>query len=107
MAEEFCGCGERHIDNERVREARALMAAVDHYGNLHCNIDDGNLEDFWFQDDGGEGHRSVRQDVMANHAEASPAELVVEMQLVSLLEAMPFEERCAAYGLCAACMEQR
>lgn len=58
-------------------------------GNLHIVTDDGNLDDDHIE--------SCKQSINGNIADATPEQLAIENELVSIFENMSQDERKAAY----------
>lgn len=75
----------------KLEKAKQLIARVYEFnpvgGNLHVQLDDGNLEDQWFE----------KFDPW--FPEASKAQLAAERECFDFLKSMTYEERCAAVGM--------
>lgn len=83
--------GSPRIDNARVREAVRAIREVYGFscvgGNLHCQLDDWNLEDDFF----GE--------FIVDHEDASEAQLEAERRCFDLMKPMSLRERASALAL--------
>jgi len=119
-----CECwdekGSPRIDNERVRAAQALIAAVYEYkasgGNLHIALDDNNLEDEHLE-------FCSRQIARGGHPEDpdhcpwytksklddpdSPEQLAAERVCCDALMAMSLDERVSALAIWDGCWDLR
>jgi len=83
-----------------------LWDEVDHYGNLHVWVEDGNLEDCYFEPEDAEDPGKLsgpRQSIEENIGQASAAEIKVEERLLWLLEQMTEAERFSCYETCMEC----
>lgn len=81
-------------DTPLVNEIIAAIAEVYKYhgagGNLHVYIDDGNLEDHWFED-------REQPPTGSSFREDSPEQVAAERKCWNLLKKATVEERFAAY----------
>jgi hypothetical protein len=107
-----CDCGTPLPDTPLVRAALALWDEVDHYGNLHVYVEDGNLEDHYIlaapdhPDCLSSAESGPRKFIRENGGGAAAARIRDEERLLGLLEAMTEAERFACYGTCMGCREE-
>jgi len=105
-----CGCwkedGSPQIDNERVRDVQALIAAVYDYhgagGNLHIVLDDNNTEDEHLEFCQGQINKARITGEDEWGYDSSEA-LDAEQKCLDALRAMTLEERDSAMGLWDGC----
>ena len=83
--------GSPHVINDAVKDAaekiRAVFAFSDVGGNLHCEIDDWNVEDRFFEDE------------FKPFTEVPVAQAEAEQKCYAALKALPFAERVSALAL--------
>lgn len=84
--------GSPWVDNERVREAARLAARVYEFdcvgGNLHCMLDDDNIDDEF-----------VAQPFMQHIKESTPEQLKAERACLAAYQALSEAERWSAQAI--------